>query len=381
MAMFKKFFIIIQTIALAFICCTIHKPTCATLLNEELNTELVRSFSPYFFNKTRKMSSSQISELSSILSSTQDDAPNKALTYLNNISTSQPNPVSAFFTICTALTTPDGAHNNATPISLATPSVKKTLSTGKISFLNDNYNYTILHLAALFSIIGDEITPAIDTKNPAALIISTILSDLTQTEILSAITAQDMWQNTPLHYAAMAQSTNQALVINAFLSGLTINTSNATAINAQNKWSCTPVHYAATFAVNNHTLVNSLFTNLSTTQKKAALAIQDQWGTTALTYALLFKNSSFFKSAFWDGISKSDKISALISGKLGGSDASWWPIRYFQFFEEASLEFSHQVFTGMTKSDITSNFIAGIVLTPKFEFETIIAKTFIQDQL
>jgi hypothetical protein len=346
------------------------------------NQEIIHQESPLpkdFFSQLqtrelRLLSSPDISSLYKAFSSTQDTAGTDAIALLSQIAKSQPNAITAFFNICTGITTPDANNNNATPLSVATPTVKLALSTGIISLLNDSYNYTLLHFAALFSIIGGAINPSIDTRTPAISIISTILSDLTQAQILTAITKQDMWQSTPVHYAAISKSDNQAAVIEAFLSPLTSTTNRMSVISKKNMWDFTPLHNAAVYALNATGLVASFFDGLSTTEKTAALVILDQWSATPLDYAMLSQNLAFFNPTFWANITKAQKITVLKAGK--GTPLSA-PV--FQVRDHTSIDFSNHVFVGMSKSDIQANF-PWIWLSPKFEFETIVAPSFILAQ-
>ncbi|MBM3887222.1 hypothetical protein FJ364_04805 [Candidatus Dependentiae bacterium] len=69
------------------------------------------------------------------------------------------------------------------------------------------------------------------------------------------------------------------------------------------------------------------------------------------------------------------------SGYLGIVEGFGFYVHVTQYFDQESINFSHQMLLGLTKSDLESNDYYYNVLTPRFEFETIIALTFIQDQL
>jgi hypothetical protein len=212
--------------------------------SEKLGSYLDRDFfglqTRAFFNKKTKLSNSDVSVLSAVLSSTSSTAGSDALLFLTNLAKNQPNALASFFSICTALTTLDPSNADVTPISVATPEVKLALSKGIIPLLTNDYNYTLLHFATLFSAIGDAISSTTDIKKSAATIIRAILSNLTQKQIFKAITVQDMWGNTPLHYAAIVPSAGQEEITRALLSPLTNNSDVANAITVRDIWGYVP---------------------------------------------------------------------------------------------------------------------------------------------
>lgn len=172
------------------------------------------------FKKVRtpeELSSQEISALSTALASTQANAGTNALNMLTEIAQNKKHLLEAIYVICKGLTTPDTARNNATPISLATAAVKKTLSTGIIESLNEEYDLTLLHYATLFSVFGGVLKPSPDIKTSATTIINSILTGLTNNEQLAATMAEDMWNSTPVHYALLAPEATQLGVINAIM--------------------------------------------------------------------------------------------------------------------------------------------------------------------
>jgi hypothetical protein len=334
-----------------------------------------------FFNKTvkqskgRALSSSDTSALSSALASTSISAGNNALELLATIAGNQTNAITAFFNICLALTTPDSTHDNATPISLATPAVRLALSNGVIEMVNDSYNYTLLHFATLYSVFGNSIDATINTRTGAATIISTILSGLTQAQIIAAVTAVDMWGSTPLHYAAMSSTNGQSVVTSALLSKITSSASITTAISTKNTWGYTPVHYAATFAPNATDMIKTLFTGTTATQKIAALSVQDQWLTTPLHYAALLNSSAILNKTFLLGITQSQKIAALnIKNFWNHSPAN------YATFDVTKSALMDPMQRGMSTTDLKTS-VTLAVPTPKFELQTIVAPTFLISQV
>lgn len=333
-----------------------------------------------FFNtdkgikKSRALSATDISSLSSALASTSASAGNNALLLLSNIASNQTNVLTAFFNICVALTTPDSSHSNATPISLATPAVKLALSTGVISTLNDNYDYTLLHFAALFSTFGNTVDASVNTKASAATIISTILNGLTQSQIIAAVTAKDMWKSSPLHYAALSPNSGQSVVTSALLSGITDASAVNAAVSAQNIWGYTPVHYAAVFASTSSDMVKTLFVGATPTQKIAALSVQDQWLTTPLHYAALQNSSAILNKTFLLGITQSQRATAL-------SIKNFWNFRPADYatFDITKTALMDPLYRGMTATDLKTS-VTLAVPTPKFELQTIVAPTFLLSQ-
>lgn len=256
----------------------------------------------------RALSTSQISQLSVALASTSVNAGDNALTLLSSFAADQSNLVQAFFAICTALTTKDLAHGNATPISLATTAVKRALSVGVIHSLNNDYNFTLLHYAALFSVFGGTVNANFDVKTPAATIISAILGALTANEQLAAITAPDMWGSTPLHYALLSPAATQLAVVNAIMP--TVSIKNA-ALAAENTYGYRPVHYAAVFIPSAKNVIKAVFNGLTTAQKAAVFMQTDQWESTPLHYAALYKNAGMLDKVFLADLSATQKIDML----------------------------------------------------------------------
>ncbi len=333
-----------------------------------------------FFNKAvkqskeRALSSSDTSSLSTALASTSISAGNNALQLLATIAGNQTNAITAFFNICLALTTPDPTHGNATPISLATPVVRLALSNGVIEMVNDSYNYTLLHFAALYSAFGSSVDSSINTRTGATSIISTILSGLTQAQIIAAATAVDIWGSIPLHYAAMSSASGQSAVTSALLSGITSSASIATAISTKNTWGYTPVHYAATFAPNATDMIKTLFIGTTATQKIAALTVQDQWLATPLHYAALLNSGSILNKSFLLGITQSQKIAAL-------NIKNFWNFRPADYatFDTTKSALMDPMQRGMTTTDLKTS-VTLAVPTPKFELQTIVAPTFLISQ-
>jgi hypothetical protein len=324
---------------------------------------------------SKTLSSSDTSALSTALASTASTAGSKALALLSDIAGSQSNVANAFFNICVALTAPDSTHGNATPISLATTAVKQALSTGVISLPNDSYNYTLLHFATLFATFGGAINSSVNPIAPATTIISTLLSGLSSSAVYSAITSQDMWGSTPLHYAALSVNAGQSAVTAALLAGITDVPTRLAAVNVQNTWGYTPVHYAAAYATKSTALVSSLFTGSTATQKIAALSIQDQWLATPLHYAALFNNTAIFNKALLLGLTKSQKVAAL-------NIKNFWNLRPADYakIDASKTTIFDPMLNTLSVLDLKTSLTVAAP-TPKFEITTVVVPTFLISQI
>lgn len=311
----------------------------------------------------RALSSSDISDLSTALSSTSAGAGDAALSLISDLAQAQANIVNAVYSICVGLTTADSTHGNATPISLATTAVKKVLSTGIIPLLNDDYNFTLLHFVGLFSVFGNTVNAATDIKTPSATIISAIMDSLSSSEKQTATTAADIWGSTPVHYVLMSPDTTQLAVINAILPDSTIKN---TVLSTANTYGYTPVHYAAMFMPKAKNSVKAVFLNLTSAQKLTALTTADQWSNTPMHYAALFKNVGIFDKTFLSNLTAAQRITAL-------SVANNWGFKptHCATFDDAKVSVVDPALRLLTKAQILA--LPFAMPTPNFEVLTVLA--------
>jgi hypothetical protein len=81
-------------------------------------------------------------------------------------------------------------------------------------------------------------------------------------------------------------------------------------------WGYTPLHYVATFAPNAKEMVTLLCpSTIKPDEKLQVLGMTDQWQATPLSYAALYKSSTFFNKTFWTGITTQKKLEVLKKSK------------------------------------------------------------------
>ncbi len=318
----------------------------------------------------RALSSSDISDLSTAFSSTSAGAGDAAVSLISDLAQAQANILNACYSICIGLTTADSTHSNATPISLATTAVKKALSTGIISLLNDDYNFTLLHLVGLFSVFGNTVNSATDVKTPSATIITAIMDSLSSSEKQTATIATDIWGSTPVHYVLMSPDTTQLAVINAILPDSTIKN---TVLSVANTYGYTPVHYAAMFMPKAKNSVKAVFLNLTSAQKLTALTTADQWSNTPMHYAALFKNIGILDKTFLSNLTAAQRIIALSVSNNWGSKPT-----HCATFDDTKVSVMDPILRLLTKAERLA--LDFVMPTPNFEVLTVLAPNLLLPQ-
>jgi hypothetical protein len=343
----------------------------------------------------KSLSNQEIATLLNVLASTDANAGQAAITLLTVIADNQENLTSAIFNIIKALTTQDSSPQGTTPLDRATDGVKAVLATTNIpSKYGTN---TLLHYAAFFDIVAPLIEETIDAPTRAASVVSALLGGLTQSQILTAITAKDQWDSTPLHFAAFSQDSS-ATVMTALCENITQVQTKFLAISAKNIWGYTPIHHAATST--NLAIIAPLFLLITPIQKFKVLTAIDKWSTTPLHYAALFSNTAIIDPLFFTGITtaqlreatsiKNQWDSTVVHYAALASDAAiidplftkMNPIQKIKAItaknlwglsplELSGLATTQDTSGSWVRSDSTNALLGSITPTPLFEYTTI----------
>lgn len=301
---------------------------------------------------SRSLSSEQITNLLTTLSSSESTAGRDCLNLLSQIVNEQENLAVGIFLVVNALASGNEALDGKTPIETATDRVKFSLATEKIS--SSHGNASLVHYAMLYKLI------AVFIGNPDAEIsratlntlLENLFSQLTAAQQADALLVQDKWAATPLHYALLVDDGDDAIFTKTLLNGIKKNKMRI--INAADQWGATPVHYAASFEEVG--IVEPIFLYMTPQQQYSAIVTKDSRGNAPLHYAAQFENVAIVEPIFLTGITKKQQYEALALQNNQGST----PMHYDALSENFSLlgkrnflNFSEKQFNSLltTKND------------------------------
>jgi hypothetical protein len=245
-----------------------------------------------------------LAEFFAAITSDSEEAATNTIAILTQVINESSSLINALPNVVNLLMYENPLFEDQTALDVALQPVKDALLTRLIP--SEHGNYGLLHLAAIAdSALGD--------VGSAVIIVEKLLHERTDEELATALTLQDAWQMTPIHYAVFTTN-DEAFVLRALLAGIEDTSILETVVTQQNIWQYSPVHYAAVTSAQRNQIFYSLLARLGHGAKFRVLMTPNRQGTTPFQLGLLYANYRIYSSWILDYIT-TQKVYKLLSHK------------------------------------------------------------------